>query len=897
MINMKKNKSILMCLILILFESAILFDIQAQTLPPGGYDAFIFRNLGAFRISAWVGAVAVPENPGEKYKYTWYVGPRNGGVWKTENNGTTFECVSDGFNTCSVGDIAVAPSDPDIVWAGTGDAFNARSSYYGNGVWKSTDGGKTWKNMGLKDSHHIARVVIHPGNPQVVWVAAMGHLFSDNPERGVFKTTDGGKSWEKVLYIDDRTGVIDLAVNPVNPDILYAATYEKERRAWTYEPGGEKSRIYKSVDGGNSWNMLSGGLPTGPLGRIGLDIHRADPDIVVAVIQNLNVKPGVDPDAVVPFDEFTDHSMDNIIGGEVYITHDGGKNWKRINDPASNDVSGKAAYSFNRIAIDPVDPGRIYVIGVGIFYTLDGGKTWPEGRQKNRFRSNFGDDRVFWIDPKDPRHMMLGSDGGIYSTFDGGLTMNHYYHIPLGEVYQVEADMEIPYNIYIGLQDHETWKAPSNGWSGSVTPSDWVITGMWDGMYSKVDPENNRYIYFTTQFGSPHRVDQAVGERVPVSPRAGEGVPFYRFTWTTPLALSPHNSSIVYLGAQMVLRSIDRGDNWEAISPDLTDNDPEKIHGKGHIQYCTVTTLAESPVKAGIIWAGTDDGHVQVTTDFGHTWSDVTGEMVKAGATSSMWVSRVYPSSFDEATAYVSKSGYTDDVMDPHVYVTNDYGHTWRKIIRGLPRYPVNVVIEDHRNPDLLFAGCDNGVYVSLDKGESWAPMKANMPPVVVRDLMVHPRDNDLIVGTYGRGAWITDISPLQQVTPEILSKPLHLFDIEPKPQMNYSQQADWGNYQMTGDNNLNTPNEPNGLEIWYYIASKPQEDVIVSVKDSDGKKVFERKAKSEGGIGKIYWDTRAAQPGDYTVTLSCGTVIESKKGTVKERWLWPVLNYHGAVK
>jgi len=858
------------------------------------WDAFTYRNFGAFRISAWVGALAVPENPGEKHKYTWYVGPRNGGVWKTVNNGTTFTCISDAFGTTAVGDIAVATSDPNVVWVGTGDAFNARSSYYGNGVWRSNDAGESWKNMGLNDSHHIAKIIVHPSDPLTVWVAAMGHLFSENDERGVFKTTDGGKSWVKVLFIDNKTGVIDLVINPVNPEILYAATYEKKRTAWTYEPGGVKSRIHKTTDGGKTWSVLEGGLPQGPLGRIGIDIHRANPDILVAVIQNLNVKPGTDPDAKAPFDEFTDHSFDNLIGGEVYLTSNAGKSWKRINDPEKTDVSGKAAYSFNRITIDPVNPDKVYIIGSGMYYTLDGGKTWPQGREQRLFRSNFGDNRIFWIDPKDPRHIMLGSDGGIYSSFDGGNTMNHYYQLPLGEVYQVEADMETPYNIYIGLQDHETWKAPSNSWAGEISPADWVITGMWDGMYSKVDPENNRWIYYTTQFGSHHRVDQAAGERVPITPKPSEGEPFYRFTWTTPLALSPHNSAIIYTGAQMVLRSLNRGETWEPISPDLTDNDRNKIMGKGHIRYCTVTTIAESPVKAGVIWAGTDDGHLQMTIDFGNQWTDFTPNLTALGAPASMWVSRVFASNHDAATAYVTKNGYTDDVMTPYIFKTTDYGKTWKKITAGLPDSPVNVVVEDLKNPKLLFAGNDIGVYVSLNGGESWEALRVNMPPAVVRDLMIHPRENDLIVGTYGRGAWVTDISPLQQLNPETEAKQMNLFDIEPKPQMNFSQQAFWGNYQMMGDNHLNTRNEPNGLEIWYYFSEELKTQAVITVFDADGKQVFERKVKPVKGLGKIYWSTAQSLPGKYSVKLTCGNLSETKTGTVLEKWIWPVLNFRG---
>ncbi len=888
---MKAIKGVLIAFSLVIFLG---INSPAQHIQKDKFEAFQYRNLGAFRISAWVGALAVPENPGDKFKYTWYVGPRNGGIWKTINNGTTFENISDMFGTSAIGDIAVAPSNPELLWAGTGGSFNARSSYPGNGVWKSTDAGNTWQNMGLNDSHHIAKIVIHPTNPDIVWVASMGHLFSKNKERGVFKTTDGGKTWQKTLYINDATGVIDLVVNHSSPDILYAATYEKERTAWNFEPGGEKSRIYKSVDGGITWNILKGGLPTGPLGRIGLDIQRSNPDVVVAVIQNLNVKPGVDPNAPTPFDEFTDHSFDNLIGGEVYITKDGGEIWKCINDPETNDVSGKAAYSFNRIAIDPFDADKIYIIGDGMHYTLDGGKTWPGWREQKLFQTNFGDNRVFWIDPKDPRHMILGSDGGIYASFDGGMTMNHYYHLPVGEVYNVETDDEIPYNIYIGLQDHETWKAPSNGWSGQITPADWVITGMWDGMYSKVDHENNKFIYTTTQFGSHLRVDQSKGERKSILPVPKDTTEYYRFTWTTPLAISPHNSEIIYTGAQKVLRSLSRGERWEEISPDLTDNDPNKTHGKGHIRYCTITTLDESPVKAGIIWVGTDDGHVQLTKDFGHDWTDLTSNLALAGAPSSMWVSKVFPSSHDSATAYISKCGFTNDIMDAHIYVTHDFGKTWKKITNGLPDSPVNVIIEDRKNPNLLFAGNDLGVYVSTDRGENWQCFNVNIPNVPVKDLMIQPRENDLIVGTYGRAAWITDITALQQLTPEVETKSLHLFDIDPKPQLNYSQQASWGNYQMTGDNHLNSPNEPNGLEIWFLLGDKLKGETKITVEDKLGKVVFEKTFPQKNGIDKIYWNTRETEPGEYNVTIKNGALSETKTGTVLERWIWPVLNYSG---
>ena len=856
-------------------------------------NAFQYRNLGPFRAGAWVGNIAVPENPDPNEPYTYYIAARNGGVWKTRNNGTTFKCISDELGVTAIGDIAVAPSDPNILWVGTGEAFSARSSYYGNGIWRSDDAGKSWDFKGLKDSHHISRVVIHPTNPDIVWVAVMGHLFSNNEERGVFKTLDGGKTWKKVLYIDESVGFIDLVINPDNPDILYAASYEKVRTPWTFIPGGKKSRIFKSTDGGEKWKKLSGGLPTGPLGRIGLAIHRSDPDILYTVIQNLNLKPGADANAKVQFDEFTDHSFDNLIGGEVYRTDNGGKNWFRINDPEKTDVSGKAAYSFNKIAVDPVDPDKVYIIGSGMYYTLDGGKTWPKGRKQNLFRSNFGDNRCFWIDPQEPKHMMLGSDGGIYATWDGGKTMNHFYQIPLGEVYAVETDDEKPYNIYLGLQDHEVWKGPSNGWSGKITLADWVIVGMWDGMYCKVDHTDNRWLYFTTQFGKPHRVDQSVGERVDITPKAPKGEGSYRFTWTTPLALSPHNSKVIYTGGQKLLRSSDRGETWEEISPDLTDSNKEKIAGTGHMMFCTITTISESPVQPGVIWVGTDDGHVWLTRDHGKKWEEFTKSLVVLGAPADRWVSRVVASNYDAGTAYITKTGFRNDDFKPYVFETTNFGKTWIDISANLPKYPVNVVVEDRKNKDLLFLGNDKGVYVTMDGGKQWFPLRGNMPPVVVRDLQVQPDENDLVVGTYGRGAWITDISPFQQFTDKIGNKDFYLFDIEPKPQKNFSRQAYWGNYQMMGSNHYPVSNEPNGLEIWYYfkddnMGSKAE----LKITNDKDKIVYNAQVPVKVGMHKVYWDTGKEESGSYVVSLKWnGTKIE-KTGKVLQPWIWPVLNY-----
>jgi len=880
---------ILVSVLLLLIEGPLFAQWRMRSPEPEGFE---FRNSGAFRVSAWIGELAVPLNPGEKHKNTWYVAPRAGGVWKTINKGSTFECITDEIGTTYIGDVEVAPSDPEIVWVGTGEDFNARSSYYGNGIWKSVDAGASWTNMGLKKSSHIAEIIIHPSNPDIVWVAVMGNLYTENKERGVYKTTNGGHSWDKVLYIDAATGVIDIVINPKNPDILYASSYQKVRLPWTFEPGGEKSRIYKTIDGGANWEIIKGGgFPSGPLGRIGIDLQYNNPDVLVAVVQNLNLKEGVDPDAPVPVDEFTDHSFDMLVGGETYRSFDAGGSWERLNDPAKTDLSGKAAYSFNKICVDPDNPDKIFIIGAGMSYTLDGGKTWPRGRMANRFKTNFGDNRTLWIDPRDGDHMFLGSDGGIYESWDGGVSMMHYHHLPLGEIYMVEVDDNIPYNVYIGLQDHEVWKGPSNSWSGQIGDKDWVIVGMWDGMYCKVDPEDNKWLYFTSQFGAHHRENQSIGERVSISPKAPEGEQ-YRYTWNTPLVLSPHDSKVLYTGGQMLLRSPDRGDTWKEISPDLSYNNKEKIAGTGHVMYCTIVSIDESPKEPGVIWVGTDDGRIHLTKNGGKHWKEFTGDLEKLGMPHERWTARVVASRHSGGRAYIAKNGYRNDDPNPYIYVTDDYGKNWKDISSNLPDYAINVVFEDHRNPDLLFVGNDIGVFYTLNRGDSWTQLKANLPPVVVRDLLVHKREGDLVVGTYGRGVWISDITPLQQLNDKVLESDFHLFDIEPKPQINFSQQASWGNYNIKGSNQLRTPNEPTGLEIWYRFNTCPDQTASLKVEDATGREVYKRDIIADKGVWKVYWNTMQAKPGEYKITLSYKGKSVSKTGIVQERWLWPVLNY-----
>jgi len=868
---------------------------------------FTFRNLGPYRAGSWITDFAVPDFPEKAHLYTFYVGTRNGGLWKTINNGTTFEPVFDAQEFLSIGDVALAPSNPDILWVGTGEAYNARSSQRGDGVYKSPDAGKTWKNMGLQDSHHIARIIIHPKNPDIVFVAAMGHLYSSNEERGVFKTSNGGKTWEKVFYINEKVGVIDLVMNPANPDTLYAAAYEKYRLPWHFEEGGAESAIYKTIDSGKTWARLSNGLPHGKIGRIGLDIYLKNPNIVYAVIENANKRPPTEEESKQDKQRGLE-PQERAIGGEVYRTDDGGKTWKKMNS-AKDDPSGKAAYSFNQIRVDPNNDQNVFVIGICLANSTDGGKSWHDidWPPRRLFSRMFGDVRTLWIDPQNSDRILLGSDGGVHISYDGGKTCDHYYNIPLGEFYAVGVDMEDPYNIYGGLQDHDSWKGPSNGWSGQVALEDWVIVGGGDGMSNQVDPTDSRWLYNCREFGNHYRVDQKLGIRNNIFPRREKGQPPYRFNWTPPLHISPHNSQIIYTGAQVLLRSLNRGDSWQQISLDLTTNDPLKTKGRGNIQHCTIITISESPLMPGLIWVGTDDGKVWMTKDFGADWKDLTKNVAAAGGPEDYWVSRVFTSHHKEGTAYVSKTGYHRDDFRPFLYKTEDLGETWISLSSNLPESPVNAIFEDRKNPELLFLGTDMGVFVSIDGGKKWLRFKRDMPQAPVKDLLVHPRENDLVIGTYGRGIFVADISPLQEINEKVLEEDIYLFEVEPKPQRIL---RNFGNYNLYGDRHLATPNEPDGLVINYYLKSPVKEKIKITITDPYGNEINSLAGTTKAGMNTVIWDMtkklrkeefgeserrgRAefrplAPPGEYVITLEVGEKKLTHRARITQRIGWPI--------
>jgi photosystem II stability/assembly factor-like uncharacterized protein len=867
-------------------------------------NALTFRNIGPFRTSAWITEIAVPETPQRDHLYTIYAASRTGGLWKTVNNGVTWQPISDSVEVSAVGAVAIAPSNPSIVWMGTGDQANARSSYSGTGVYKSVDAGKTWQSMGLADSHHIARIIIHPTNPDVVYVAAMGHLFSRNEERGVFRTRDGGKTWQKVLFVDDGTGAIDLVMNRKAPDTLYAAMYEKERTPWRLVLGGAGSGVYRTDDGGSKWRKLPG-LPTGNVGRIGLDIQQSHPHMLTAIVENLNPRSDAMPARVDACQAASGQGViigagrggraGGPIGNEVYRSEDGGLKWRKLHGDDIDVAGSKAPYSFNQIRTNPADPSQIIVTSDTMYESRDGGKTW----NCEFFRGVFGDFRAIWWDEQDPQRIMLGSDGGVNVSYDGGRTADYFLNKKLGEVYAVGVDMDDPYNVYAGLQDHESWKGPSNSKGGVITLEDWTTVGTGDGMYNQIDPTNSRWAYNSFQTGGQRRFDQLTGQAANIQPQRPPNAPPLRWNWITPLVLSPHNSQIVYTGAQVLFRSLNRGDAWQEISPDLTTGDATKCGlNSGYVPFCTITSISESPLTAGVIWIGTDDGKVQLSRNHGATWTDVTDAVAAAGGPSDRYVSRVFASPHNAGTAFVAKNGFRNDDFAAYLYRTTDFGQTWTSISSNLAPSPINVAVQDRKNANLLLVGNDRGVWVSIDAGAGWTRLKADLPTVPVHDLTIHPRENDLVLGTYGRGLFVGDITPLQELTSEVLAKPLHVFGVEPRTAYNFRAQ---GNYHLFGNAYIEVPNEPDALIVNYYLRAKADTGARVTISDIKGTELAQLKGPSEAGLNRVPWNMRpgsapaggrgggrGAGPtlptGEYRITVDVAGQQQTTVGRIRDR-------------
>ncbi|HKP86114.1 MAG TPA: hypothetical protein VJZ26_08460 [Blastocatellia bacterium] len=790
-----------------------------------------WRAIGPANMGGRIDDFAVVENNTS----TFYVGAATGGVWKTTNNGTTFEPLFDEQGSTSIGDLAIAPSDPNIVWAGTGEPNNRQSSSWGDGVYRSLDGGKTWVNCGLRDTKHIGRVVIDPRDANVVYVAALGHLWGPNKERGVYKTTDGGKTWAQSLFVNEDTGITDIAIDPQSPLTLYAAAYQRRRTPWGFNGGGPGSALYKTMDGGATWKKLTNGLPTeSPIGRIGIDIYRANPNIIYAVVESAK--------------------------GGTFRSEDRGETWRKMSD-----TNHRPMY-YSQIRIDPNNDQRIWMCGAPMLVSEDGGKTFTT----NLVTRIHGDYHGLWIDPANSNHMLAGSDGGIHQSYDRGRTWDHLNTIPLGQFYEISLDNQKPYFVYGGLQDNGSWAGPSGTLNvEGISNDDWFRTGGGDGFYSVADPTDPGTIYVESQNGFMARLELKTGERRSIKPQAPSGEKDYRFDWNTPIVISPHNNRTIYTAGNRVFRSTDRGDSWTR-SEDLTNNedrDKKPIMGvlpnkdtlsrhDGVETFGQVVTLAESPIKEGLLYAGTDDGNLQVSRDGGKTWKNITGKV--GGVPKNTYVSRVVPSRFAEGTVFATFDGHRGDDYNSYIFMSTDYGENWKSLKSDLPAGVTCRVVREHpRNQNLLFLGTEFGAYVSLDRGAHWTRLKGNLPLVRVDDIQIHARDNDLVLGTHGRSVWILDdIMPLEKMSDEIVASDLTVFDAKPATHYRlYNQRG------PTGHKEFRAANPPYGAVINYYLKDKSKDDVKVTVTGRDGKVVRELKGPKEAGLNRVVWDLRMQPP------------------------------------
>ncbi len=878
------------------------------------FRGFEFRSIGPAvmggRIDDIEGAVNDP--------FLMYVGYATGGLWKTTNGGRTWTSLMDNLPASSIGDIGLAPSDPNILYVGMGEPNGRQSSSIGNGVYKSTDGGATWMHVGLEDTQSIGRIAVHPTNPNIVFVAAVGHLFGPNDERGLYKTIDGGKTWTKAKYINADTGFIDVAIDPVNPNVIYAASYQRRRTWWGFNGGGSGGGLWKSTDGGNNFTKIQGGgwpsPPDGIIGRIGIDIHRAKPSTLYAIVEvgaeaGIQVGVGDDGGPGASGDAMrTQNGGPNRSG--VWRTDDAGKTWTFLTN-----VNNRPIY-YSQIRVDPANPQKVFQGGASAQVSTDGGKSW-RGLQG----TGHGDYHAFWISPKDPRIVAVGHDGGFDMSFDGGLTWDYHNNMALGQFYQVSADMRRPYHVCGGLQDNGSWCGPSavRSNAGAVN-TDWYNVGGGDGFYTRQDPSDWRIIYSESQNGAMSRLDLRTGLSRSVRPNAGGGggrggggggggrggagappaavagagaagaapppapaappafqggggrggniinapaqVPTFRFYWNTPIEFSPHDSSVIYTGAQFFFKSSSRGDTWWMNPTDLTNNvdrfataimgvagnAPMASKHDGYSNNSVITTIAESPVRAGVIYVGTDDGNLQVSQDAGATFTNVIGNV--PGVRGAIQVTRVVPSNFDAATAYASLDNHRNDDWKPYLFKTTDYGKTWTSVAGDLPvKGNINAVREGNQNPNLLFAGTEFGLYATVDGGKSWKRFSNGLPTVRIDDLLIHPRDGDLIVATHGRSFWIADdISPLEQLG-RVGGASVALFD--PRPAVQWKSDAEETrrvtNRQFRGDN----PQGGTALSFWTRAGLG---EVTLEILDA-GQVIRTLKMPAQAGMNRVQWD------------------------------------------
>ncbi len=802
-----------------------------QAFKGGPFDKLHFRNIGPTGPSGRINDFAVLErDPG-----VFYVATATGGLWKTQNGGITLTPMFDSAAMVSIGDVAIPSDDPNLVWVGTGENNNRQSSSWGDGVYKSTDGGKSWKNMGLRDSKQIARILIDPRDRDVVYVAALGDLWKAGGERGIYKTSDGGVSWTRVLDPGPDAGGTELVMDPRDPNVLYAATYQRRRASFGFNGGGPGSGIWKSTDAGRSWTRLTKGLPDGAMGRIGLDIFRAGPDILYARIE---------------------HEKQS----GVYRSDDAGASWRKMGSH-----NGRPMY-FGIIRVDPVNDLRVYLPETPLAVSDDGGKTF----RMDGARRIHVDHHAMWIDPADPGHMMIGNDGGVSITRDKGKTWMWLPNLPVSQFYHVGYDMQEPFNVCGGLQDNQSWCGPSQVRNGEgITDHDWWTIPGGDGFVNLTDPVNARMVYTESQEGDLYRLDKLTGEQQAIQPVAPAAQKPYRWNWDTPLLLSPHDPATIYLGGNFLFKSTDRGHSWKVISSDLTtgvDRDTFELMGSklkdvklakndGVQDYGTLFSVAESRRKPGLIYTGSDDGQLNVTRDGGATWANVTGKI--SGAPRWAYVSRVEPSRFDEATVYATFDAHRTGDYGSYAYLSTDYGASWKSIVGNLPKGEVTrTITEDSRNPDVLYLGTETGLWVSLDRGKGWTRVKANLPTVPVYEITLHPRDNAMLLATHGRGVWILDqLAPFQEAGKAQVAE-AWLYQMPPVYQRGRSGLKYYGSQ---GDMQFFGENPPFGAPVRYSLKSKADSARIV-IRDAAGNLVRELKgdAMKDGlaaGMNQVVWN------------------------------------------
>ena len=860
-------------------------EAQSQSEVSRVAEALEWREIGPTIMGGRISDLAVVESD----PAVFYVGTATGGVWKTQNSGITFDPIFDGQATASVGDVTVAPSNSNVIWVGTGEPQNRQSSPWGNGVYRSTDAGLSWAHMGLANTHHISRIQVHPHDPDIAYVAAMGHLWGSNPERGVYRTKDGGQNWELVLFVDENTGAIDLVMDPSDPQTLFAAMYQRQRKAWGFNGGGPGSGIYRTTDGGQNWIELTEGLPEGDKGRIGLDVYRRNGNFLCAIVE---------ADARLPGQSFGQNNSDRTVRNGVYCSMDRGESWEH-----RSTTNNRPMY-YSQIRIDPNDPERMYLGGSSMYRTSDGGRTFTSDAAAGVHL----DHHALWINPENSDHMILGSDGGVSISWDRSDNWYQFRNLPLGQFYEIGVDMRDPYHVCGGLQDNGSWCAPSDTRSNQgIRTRDWYNVGSGDGFFTVMHPSNTSLMFAESQGGNLIRVNLETMERTrmrPIGrPDADGEMPQLRWNWDTPVVLSSHDENTLYIGSNILFRSDDLGQSFTAVSDDLTwsvDRDTLSIMGvlgssaqmsrnDGQSSYGNLTAIAESPLNEAVIYTGADDGRVHVTRDSGQTWTDVTDRL--EGLPSYAYVTRIVASNGEDGEVFAAFDNHRNDDFNSYLYHSENFGQDWKRIGSGLPASSLNALAQHPDNAELLFVGNEVGVYVSADAGVTWVQMGTGLPTVPVDDIKIHPRENDLIIGTHGRGVWIIDdISPLEHLSTNVMASNAHIFPIRRATSFNPYTPQGWTPGIFAA------PNPPSGARIRYHLSSDVDE-LELRVTDATGKLVRDLEAQMTSGVHEVIWDLRLhlengasesgrlgprVLPGAYIVELVTGDDIVQREVSVR---------------